>query len=132
MRLSGKTRGEVDQALADKTRAQLVDLIYRLVSVEQLLTAREIAEASGMARRDVLRDMKAGRFIDPIFGRGFFVLARNSFKVSASAVNAWRESRFHRPRAIPGEKDGAPPETDLRREKSAPNGHLEPEERTLA
>jgi hypothetical protein len=51
---------------------------------ERLLTAREIA--------DVLADMKAGRFLDPIFGRGFFCRSGNSLRVSAA--NAWRGAFF--------------------------------------
>jgi hypothetical protein len=57
-------------------------------------TAREIAEAEGCNKRDVLADMKAGRFVDPIFGAGFFCRARNSFRVTGSAVKAWRQSFF--------------------------------------
>jgi hypothetical protein len=96
MRLEGKTRAEIAEALAGKDREALIELIYRLVTFERLLTAREIAEASHINKRDVLADMKAGRFVDPIFGTGFFCRAANSFRVSASAANAWRRSFFVR------------------------------------
>jgi hypothetical protein len=46
-----------------------------------LLTARQIAEASGVVKGHVLADMKAGRFVDPIFGAGFF-LSRTKFSDS--------------------------------------------------
>ena len=94
MKLTGKTREELAAALSGRTRGELVELIFSLVSFERLLSASEIAAASKMSRRDVLADMKAGRFVDPVFGAGFFCRASNSLKVSASAANAWRRSFF--------------------------------------
>lgn len=94
MRLTGKTREEIDALLRDRSRSELVDLIFSLVTFERLLTAREIAEASHVAKRDILAEMRVGRFVDPIFGAGFFCRAGNSLRVSASAANAWRESFF--------------------------------------
>lgn len=94
MRLTGKTRDELADALADKSRAELLELIYSLVTFERLLSVREIAQGSRVCHRDVLADMKAGKFVDPIFGRGFFCRASNSLKVSAGAANAWRRSFF--------------------------------------
>jgi hypothetical protein len=94
MRLTGKTRAEIDALLGDRSRDELVGLIFSLVSFDRLLTAREIAEASHVAKRDVISEMRAGRFVDPMFGAGFFCRAGNSLRVSASAANAWRESFF--------------------------------------
>jgi hypothetical protein len=104
MRLTGKTREELATALAGKSRGELLELIFSLVTFERLLSAREIAEASRMSRRDVLAAMKAGDFVDPIFGAGFFCRAANSFKVSASAANAWRRSFFVPADSIPPHK----------------------------
>lgn len=100
MTLTGKTRAELDAVLADKSRAELVDVIFSLVTFERLLTAREIAEASHVAKRDVIADMRAGRFADPLHGRGFFCRSGNSLRVSAAAANAWRRS-FFVPVAVP-------------------------------
>jgi hypothetical protein len=108
MKLTGKTRAELAAALAGLDRQALLDLVFSLVSFERLLTAREIAEATHCNKRDVLADMKAGRFVDPIFGAGFFCRAANSFRVSASAANAWRRSFFvpvRRRDAIPTQKN---------------------------
>ena len=96
MRLTGKTRREIETSLSEKTREQLLDLIHNLVTFERLLTAREIAEASHVDKRTVLADMHAGGFVDPIFGAGFFCRGSKSFRVSATAANAWRESFFVR------------------------------------
>jgi hypothetical protein len=74
-----------------------------------LVSAREIAEASKMSRRDVLADMKTGKFVDPIFGAGFFCRASNSLRVSASAANAWRKSFFVSVSADRPPADSIPP-----------------------
>jgi hypothetical protein len=96
MRLVGKSLAELETLLADMPRAELVRLIHRLTNFEQLLTSRQIAEATQCRKRDVLEDMKAGRFVDPILGRGFFCRSANSVRVSAAAANAWRETFFVR------------------------------------
>lgn len=110
-----RTRAELEECLRGKSRAQLVDLIFSLVTFEQLLTAREIAAASHMSKRDVLAAMKAGRFVDPMFGPGFFCRASNSLRVSASAANAWRESFFVR---IPGNGSGLFPIPARKKERA--------------
>ncbi len=126
MQLTSKTRAEIDALLRERSRGELVDLIFSLVTFERLLTAREIADASHVAKRDILADMRAGRFVDPIFGAGFFCRAGNSLKVSASAANAWRASFFVPVPAadsIPGHKKEAFPsilqsaEDERRRER---------------
>jgi hypothetical protein len=119
-KLSGKTRDELASILADKPHAELVELIYRLVTFERLLTAREIADASHVSRNDVLEDMKAGRFVDPIFGPGFFCRGIG-FRVTTTAANQWREGFFVRlgsvAAALPSEKKGV--QTDVERVKTA-------------
>jgi hypothetical protein len=94
MRLAGKSLAELETLLSDKPRAELVRLIHRLTNFEQLLTARQVAEATQCRKRDVLADMIAGRFVDPILGRGFFRRSANSVRVSAAAANAWRARFF--------------------------------------
>jgi hypothetical protein len=112
MRLNGKTRAELESCLSDKTRAELVDLIFSLVSFDRLLTAREIAEASHVAKRDVIQAMRAGAFVDPMFGRGFFCRAAHSLRVTVSAANAWRRS-FFVPVAVPPYKKESTLQTDF-------------------
>lgn len=107
MRLTGKTRDELAAALADKSRAELLELIFSLVTFERLLSVREIAQASRVCPRDVSAAMKAGAFIDPIHGRGFFCRGSHSLKVSASAANAWRRSFFVSVPELPA--DSIPP-----------------------
>jgi hypothetical protein len=87
MNLSGKNREEIDRALTGKTRAELIDIIFSLSTVEQHFKAGEIASRSGMTKRTVLADIHAGRFNGEFFKR-----AGNQITVTASGVNAWRRS----------------------------------------
>jgi hypothetical protein len=88
--LRGKSQDQVQAALAHKSRADLIDLIYSLVTVEQLLKPAEIAARSCLNKRAVLRDIRDGKFGD------YFVRAENSICVPASGVNQWRD-RFRVP-----------------------------------
>jgi hypothetical protein len=85
MNLSGKSREEVQRALAGKTRAELIDIIIALSAVEQHFKPAEIARRSGMTTRTVLADIHKGRF-----GGEYYKRAGNQITVSASGVNAWR------------------------------------------
>lgn len=107
--LTNKTRDELSEVLADADREALLDLVFSLVTLERLVGATTIARETGLNKRRVLADMKAGAFVDRIFGPGFFCTGRHSFRVSVSAANAWRESFFVRARraAIPAQKKNA-------------------------
>jgi DNA-binding CsgD family transcriptional regulator len=87
MNLSGKSREEIQRALAGKTRAELIDIIFSLSTVEQHFRPAEIARRSGMTKRTVLSDIRAGRFGDEYYKR-----SANQITVSAAGVNAWRKS----------------------------------------
>lgn len=86
MNLRGKSREQIEAALVNKTRAELLDLIYSLNTVELLLKPSEIAARSAVNKRAVLTDIRAGKF-GPYVCR-----ADNSIAVPASGVNRWRES----------------------------------------
>jgi hypothetical protein len=87
MNLSGKGREDIARILATKTRAELLDIIFSLATVEQHFTPAEIARRSGMTKRTVLADIHKGRF-----GGEYYKRAANQITVSASGVNAWRRS----------------------------------------
>src|SRR5437879_3645284 len=74
-KLFGKTREEIEKQLAGKSRAELIDLIYSVVTVEQLLKPSEIAARSCLNKRAVLRDVRAGKFGD------YYVRAENSIAI---------------------------------------------------
>jgi len=84
MNLNGKTRAQIEAALGHKSRSELIDLIYSLVTVEQLLKPAEIAARSCLNKRAVLRDIRDGKFGD------YYCRAENSIAVPASGVNQWR------------------------------------------
>ncbi len=83
MNLHGKTREQLQAALAHKSRSELIDLIYSLVTVEQLFKPSEIAARSCLNKRAVLRDIRDGKFGD------YYCRAENSIAVPASGVNEW-------------------------------------------
>jgi hypothetical protein len=87
MNLSGKSREEIQKALIGKSRKELIDIICCLVTVEQHYKPAEVAARSGMKKRTVLADIHAGKF-----GGEYYKRAENQITVSASGVNAWRES----------------------------------------
>lgn len=84
MNLCGKTREQIESALASKARSELLDIIFSLTTVEQLLKPAEIATLSRINKRAVLRDIRDGKF------GPYFVRAENSIAVPASGVNKWR------------------------------------------
>ena len=86
MNLRGKTREQLEAALAHKSRSELIDLIYSLLTVEPLLKPSEIAARSCLNKRAVLRDIRDGKFGD------YYCRAENSLAVPLSGVNKWRKS----------------------------------------
>jgi hypothetical protein len=86
MNLRGKTREQIETALAGKSRAEFVDIIYSHVTVEQLFKPAEIAARSCLNKRAVLKDIRDGKFGD------YYCRAENSIAVPASGVNKWRRS----------------------------------------
>ena len=82
----GRHREQIEAALAHKSRSELIDLIYSLVTVEQLLKPSEIAARSCLNKRAVLRDIRDGKFGD------YFCRAENSIAVPTSSVNQWRNN----------------------------------------
>jgi hypothetical protein len=84
MKLSGKTREQIESALAGRSRSELLDIIFSLTTVEQLLKPSEIAARSCLNKRAVLRDIRDGKFGD------YYCRAENSIAVPASGVNKWR------------------------------------------
>jgi hypothetical protein len=86
MQLGGKTRREIEQALANKSRGELLDVIFSLATVEQLFKPAEIAARSCLNKRAVLRDIREGKF------GHYYSRAENSIAVPASGVSQWRRA----------------------------------------
>src|SRR5436305_12547611 len=86
MNFRGKTREQLETALAHRSRSELIDLIHSLVTVEVLLKTAEIAARSCLNKRAVLRDIRDGKFGD------YYCRAENSIAVPASGVNQWRNN----------------------------------------
>jgi hypothetical protein len=86
MNLRGKTREQIEAALANWSRSGLIDLIFSLVTVEQWYKPSEIAARSCVNKRAVLKDIREGKFGD------YYCRAENSVAIPASGVNQWRRS----------------------------------------
>jgi hypothetical protein len=82
----GKTREEIGRVLANKSRSELLDVIFSLSTVEQWFKPSEIAARSCINKRAVLKDIRDGKF------GTYFCRAENSIAVPASGVNQWRQS----------------------------------------
>jgi hypothetical protein len=81
--LRGKTRGEIEQRLATKSRSELLDLVHSLVTVEQLFKPSEVAARTHVNKRAILRDVRDGKFGD------YIVRAENSVLLPASGIKQW-------------------------------------------
>ena len=86
MDLRERTREQIEATLRNKSRAELVDIISSLTTVEQLLKPSEIAARSCINKRAVLKDIRDGKF------GHYYCRAENSIAVPASGVNQWRRS----------------------------------------
>jgi len=86
MDLRGKTRKQIEVALAHRTRSELLDIIFSLTTVEQWFKPSEIAARSCINKRAILKDIRDGKF------GTYFCRAENSIAVAASGVNQWRRS----------------------------------------
>jgi hypothetical protein len=84
MKLHGRTREQIESALAGKGRSELLDIIFSLTTVEQWFKPSEIAARSCINKRAILRDIRDGKFGD------YYCRASNSIAVPASGVNKWR------------------------------------------
>ena len=54
MTLSGKTRAQIESALRNKDRPELIDLIFELSTIEPHLTVSELARMRKVSRATVL------------------------------------------------------------------------------
>lgn len=88
MRISGKTRQELEVLLKNKSRAELLDLIHSLTIVEQLLKPSEIASRSALNKRAVLKEIREGR-LGPYYCRARRATLRASAYLSGRGSSTW-------------------------------------------
>ena len=80
--LVGKSRGEIEHATRDKSRPELVNLLYELASVEPMFTPQQIAELRHLSKDTVLDLIRRGRI------RAHKPL-ENGLRIPLSAVQDW-------------------------------------------
>ena len=82
MNLIGKSRENIEHATRNKTRSELLDIIYSLATSEPMYKPQEIAARRGMSKRTVLHLIKRGviRAHKPF---------ENGIRVPLSAIREW-------------------------------------------
>ena len=71
MNLRGKTRDQIERELANKSRSELLDVIFSLATVEQWFKPSEIAARSCMAHRRITGAHSVAVIIGALSGPGF-------------------------------------------------------------
>jgi hypothetical protein len=83
MNLAGKTREEIAEATRNKTRSELVDLLYEHATFEPMFTPQEIATRRRISRKMVLQKIRAGEI------RRAHMPLDNRIRVPLSAIREW-------------------------------------------
>lgn len=87
----GMTRDEIRRELRPRLAPEmrdfeaLVDAIFSLANVERLYRPAEVADMSGVPRREVLADLRQGKF------GAYYERSDNQPRIAGSAVNRWRD-----------------------------------------
>jgi excisionase family DNA binding protein len=82
MNLIGKSREQIEHTTRNKTRSELLDIIYSLATFEPMYKPQEIATRRGMSKHTVLQLIKRGviRAHKPF---------ENGIRVPLSAIHEW-------------------------------------------
>jgi len=83
MNLIGKTRTEIESALRNKERPQLLDLIFELSTMEPHFSVSQVARARKLSRGTILekiRKHEIPRVHRPI---------KNALRIPISAIHEW-------------------------------------------
>lgn len=83
MILTGKTRAQIESALRNKDRPELIDLIFQLSTVEPHLTVSELARLRKVSRATVIEKIRK-REISPAHRLG-----EHGIRIPLAAVAAW-------------------------------------------
>jgi len=84
--LIGKTRDQIERALADKDRPALLDVIYKLTTLEPHFTISDVARARKLSRGAILDKLRTGaikRAHRPL---------KNAYRIPLSALQDWDRS----------------------------------------
>jgi hypothetical protein len=134
--LAEKSPQEIAEALKDKRRDELLTIIALLVRPLDQITASQLAKRCQVPKAEILADMRAGRFYDPIEGPGFFTRSPkgSAFKVTRLAAARWMRSMFVHVRpeiSLPARKKSAAAQNGLVDEKATQKRRLDSLERQL-
>ncbi len=82
-KLRGRSFAEIREILTKTSRDELIVIVAALATIEPLFKPSEIRALVHRRQRDILADIKAGKFGD------YFCFGPNSLAVPTSGVNAW-------------------------------------------
>ncbi len=83
MNLIGKSRPEIERALRNKDRPELLDLIFELVTVEPHLSVSQVARLRKLSRDTILDKIRSGeiyRVHKPV---------KNALRIPLSSIVQW-------------------------------------------
>lgn len=85
MSLAGKTKEEIVKAVEGKTRAELIEILYSLASLEPMFSPEEVATRRDISKRSVLRLVKRGvlKAHKPF---------SNGFRIPLSSIRDWDQN----------------------------------------
>jgi hypothetical protein len=86
MKLAGKSREEIEKAVRNKTRSELIDLLYNLATLEPHFSPGTVAARRGMSKDTIIALCKNGtipRVHKPL---------QNSWRIPLSSIREWDEA----------------------------------------
>lgn len=86
-RLAGKSREQIGQATKHWTRQELLDALFKAISVEVMLSPRDLAAVRGISKRTVLELIHDGTL--PAYQH----LKNGEYRIRVSDVHAWDEKK---------------------------------------
>jgi hypothetical protein len=83
MNLIGKTRAQIESALRNKDRPELLDLIFELSTMEPHFSVSQVARARKVSRNTILEKIRSREI--PRVHRPL----KNSLRIPVSAIHEW-------------------------------------------
>ena len=82
MSLVGLTKEQIQKALANKDRGELIQIIASMATCELMYSPKEVARRRGMSKHTILKLIKEGRLSAHKFGN-------STTRIPASAITEW-------------------------------------------
>lgn len=87
MNLVGKTREQITYATKDLSREELIEVLYRHVTIEPHFKVSEIGKARRITKDAVMARLRTGEIPPPTHRP-----LENSYRIPLSSIRSWDES----------------------------------------